>query len=108
VALGAVLDDLGLETLEELGEEVVPAGKHQETTFDEVLQSDRRFCDWICKEPRKGWMANLKVYIEAKRLDEDGAALSSAHECHDAVGDDAKGPRARRVVAQSKPSGVEE
>merc|ERR1712194_929339 len=62
-SLDAILEDLGLETLEELGEEVVPAGKMAGVTFREVLE-DTAFCKFVCKEPRKGWMGMLKTYAE--------------------------------------------
>merc|ERR1711924_246454 len=64
IALETILDELGLETLEELGEQEVPAGKHQGDSFQATLE-DSAFCKWICKEPRKGWMGLLKTYIEA-------------------------------------------
>merc|ERR1712194_788169 len=48
-----------------LAEEVVPGGKHQGKTFKDVAEDDP-FCKWLLKEPRKGWMGMLKVYLETE------------------------------------------
>jgi len=76
-ALDAVLEDLGLETLEELGDEVVPAGKNAGITFREVLE-DMAFCKFVCKEPRKGWMGMLKTYAEVIAAQQQTNPICSA------------------------------
>eukprot|EP00929_Paragymnodinium_shiwhaense_P113131 TRINITY_DN8139_c0_g1_i2.p1 TRINITY_DN8139_c0_g1~~TRINITY_DN8139_c0_g1_i2.p1 ORF type:complete len:211 (+),score=74.44 TRINITY_DN8139_c0_g1_i2:304-936(+) len=48
-----------------LAEEVVPAGKHQGNTFQQVLD-DVPFCKWVCKEPRRGWMGLFKLFLETE------------------------------------------
>jgi len=62
--LASVLKELGLESLSELGMQVVPCGKHSGSSFADILE-DAAFCRWLRKEPRKGWMRSLKVYSEA-------------------------------------------
>jgi len=81
-ALGSILDELGLETLEDLGEEVVPSGKHQGNTFAEVFK-DAPYCTWVCKEPRKGWMAHMSTYIRSRRRSAELEMPLESLSCHD-------------------------
>eukprot|EP00930_Biecheleria_cincta_P073365 TRINITY_DN60666_c0_g1_i1.p1 TRINITY_DN60666_c0_g1~~TRINITY_DN60666_c0_g1_i1.p1 ORF type:complete len:221 (+),score=51.64 TRINITY_DN60666_c0_g1_i1:41-664(+) len=72
-----------------LADEIVPAGKHQGKSFSDVFADDQAFCTWLCREPRKGWMGMLKVYLETERgfevpaeeaavVDEEDAAQQAA------------------------------
>ncbi|CAE8621228.1 unnamed protein product, partial [Polarella glacialis] len=61
-----------------LAQEVVPCGKHQEKTFLDILD-DKAYCNWVCKEPRAGWMGMLKVFLETEHgfvvVEEDEAEV---------------------------------